>query len=61
LAFDGGEWSASCSSCFTTRVRAPNPLDRRLGGPQIQPEHDGKEKNIPSLPLLGNEPQLSSL
>jgi len=28
---DGGEWSASCPSCFTPQERAPHyPLNRRL-------------------------------
>jgi len=54
LSLDGGEWSASCLSCFTHRVRALYPLDRRLGGPQSHYGHSGEEKN--SQPLPGIEP-----
>jgi hypothetical protein len=36
------------SSCY--------PLDRRLGGPQSQSEHDGEEKN--THPLLGFKPHI---
>jgi hypothetical protein len=32
------------------------PLDRRLGGPQSQFGHAGKEKKITPLSLLRNEP-----
>jgi len=35
------------------------PFDRRLGGTQYQSGHGGKEKKL--LPLLGIEPQLSTL
>jgi len=37
------------------------PLARRLGGPQCWSAHGGKGKEYPSLPLLGIEPQSSSL
>jgi len=36
------------------------PLDRRMGEPQNWSGHSGKEKYIPSLPLLEIEPWLSS-
>jgi hypothetical protein len=37
LALDGGEWSSSYPSCFTSgKIAAWHPLDRRLGGPQSQ-------------------------
>jgi hypothetical protein len=50
LAIDGGEWSASCSSCYAHR-------DKR---PQSQYECGGEEKNISpsreSNPLSSPQP-----
>jgi hypothetical protein len=48
--------SASCPSHFTPRERTPDPLDRRLDGPQSQSGHGGEEKN--SEPLPGLEPPI---
>jgi hypothetical protein len=55
LALGGGEWSASCSSCFTPREAAPNI--HWLGGSQGQSGCCGVEKNL--IPLPGIEPQPS--
>jgi hypothetical protein len=56
LALDGGEWSASCPSCFTPRERAPGI--HCIGGwvcPRaVLVKSGGEEKN--SQPLLGIEP-----
>jgi len=53
-ALDRSEWSASCPSSFTLGGKNPYcTLNSRLGGPQSWSEHGGKEKKIPSLPLLG--------
>jgi len=40
--------------------RPQHQMDRKVGGPQSQSECSGKEKKIPSLPLPGMKPQLSS-
>jgi hypothetical protein len=45
-AIDEGEWSTSCSSCFTPGTELWYPLNRRLGGPQSQSEHSGEDKNF---------------
>jgi len=45
LGTRGGEWSASCSSCFTTRERTGTPQypwNRRLCGLQSQSGHSDK-------------------
>jgi len=52
---DGGEWSASCPSCFSPRERAP--CTHWIGswvGPQSHSGHSGEEKN--SQPPLGINP-----
>ena len=49
-----GESSASRPGCFTPGGKLPGtPLNRRLGGPQVQTGSLGEEKNI--LPVLGFE------
>jgi hypothetical protein len=53
LALNGGEWSVSRPSHFTLGERFPNPLHKRLSGPQSQSGHDGYDRN--SLPVLGIE------
>jgi len=53
-AVDGGEWSASCPSCFTTRESPWNPMDRRLCGYQSWSGCSDKEMKF--LPPLGINP-----
>jgi len=41
-AVDGGEWSASRPSCFTSKGKSPSyPFGRRLGGPQSRSGRGG--------------------
>jgi hypothetical protein len=57
---DAGEWSVSLPQPRFTPGKDPwYPLDKRLGGPQSWSGHRGQRKN--PLPLLGIEPQSSSL
>jgi hypothetical protein len=58
-ALDGGEWSASKSSQFTPREKAPVPIGEEDGWDPGLVWHYGVEKNF--LPLLGIEPRPSSL
>jgi len=43
-ALEGDELSASRPCRFTYRVRAPVPIDRRLGGPQSRSGRSGEQK-----------------
>jgi len=61
-ALDGGEWSVSCLSHFTPRVKAPGThWTGGCVGPTASLEMAVRRKLIPSLSLLGTEPWLSSL
>jgi hypothetical protein len=51
-ALDGGEWSASRPGRFTHWERAPNLLERRLGGRQSRSGCGSEEKNSQPLPRL---------
>jgi hypothetical protein len=61
LAIDG-EWSALCPSHFTPEAKSPQYLvNRSWMGPRAGLDMGMKRgKEIPSLPLLGIEPWLSS-
>jgi hypothetical protein len=58
LALRGGEWSASCSGRFNPEGKNPPcPLDRKLGGPQIQFECGGEEnKSLSAVELRSSNP-----
>jgi hypothetical protein len=48
LELNAGEWSVSCSSCFTHEKTAPQcPKDRKLSGAQNGSRHDGEENQTP--------------
>jgi hypothetical protein len=57
-ALDGGQWSPSCPSRFTSQEKNPRyPLDRMLGGSQSRSGRCGEDKEF-GMP--GMEPEPSS-
>jgi len=47
MELGGGKWSALNAICFTTEARFPQyPLNKWLGGPQVQLQYFGEEKNL---------------
>jgi hypothetical protein len=48
-ALERGEWSVSRFGRFTPEKRTPDPLDRRLGGPQSRSGRCDEEKILPCL------------